>query len=73
MNIERAVEILQSIIDYVEPLDPPEEHDALKLGIQALERVRTDRTLPYPVISDPLPGETTDRPLEPSNQLSLPE
>jgi len=33
---------------------------SIKLGIEALERVRADRTLPYPVISDPLPGETKD-------------
>jgi hypothetical protein len=33
---------------------------AIKPGIEALKRVKADRTLPYPVISDPLPEETTE-------------
>lgn len=36
--------------------------DALKLLIEAGKRVKADRTLPYPVISDLLPGETEEKP-----------
>ena len=60
ISIPKSIEILADIITYVKPGDPPDEHDAICLGIQALKRVKTNRTLPYPIISKPLPGEAKD-------------
>lgn len=59
MELEQAIRVLVDILRYVKPADPPEEHSAIRLGIEALKRVKLDRNLPYPVISDMLPGETT--------------
>ena len=58
MNIPKAIEILEDIIHYVDPGDPRKEHDAVKLGIEALKRLKLDH------INNPfhahrlLPGET---------------
>ncbi|MBA7637559.1 hypothetical protein ES703_45204 [subsurface metagenome] len=38
----------------------PEFETALKLGIEALKRHEVAKSLPYPIISDLLPGETID-------------
>ncbi|GAH72758.1 unnamed protein product [marine sediment metagenome] len=37
MTLEKAIEILTDILRFVKSGDPPDEHDALKLGIEALQ------------------------------------
>ena len=58
MNIDKAIEILTDIVTYVEHGDPPEEHDAITLGIEALKRVKAIRDKKFPVMGEELPGET---------------
>ncbi len=58
MKLEKAIEILEDIIHYVEPGDPPEEHQAVKLGIEALKRINHARHHPYTTTISKLPGET---------------
>jgi hypothetical protein len=60
MKIEKAIELLTKAYNYPMNCINTELHDATKLGIEALKRVKADRNLPYPVISDPLPGETKE-------------
>ncbi len=43
MNISKAITVLEDIIHYVEPGDPPEEHQAAQLGIEALKRIQLAR------------------------------
>ncbi len=57
MTLEKAIEILTDILHYVKPGDPPDEHDAVKLGIEALRRVRTLRAEPHLSAAYPLPSE----------------
>lgn len=60
MTIVEATKVLEDIIKYVEPADPPEEHQALNLGIEALKRLQADREV---IPSDEffmLPGETKE-------------
>lgn len=60
MKIDEAIEILNDIIHYVEPDDPPDEHDAIKLGIEALIFTRNVLKLMPVVFPLPLPGETEE-------------
>ena len=60
MKIETAIEILTRMATPTNPELLMNKHLAIRLGIEALKRVKADRTLPYPVISDPLPGETEE-------------
>ena len=58
MTLDEAIEIKQNhqrlhLDEYY-----PELLAADNLSIEALKRVKADRTIPYPVISDLLPGET---------------
>ena len=39
MEPQKAKEILNDICNFVEPGDPPDEHDAIKVGIQAITYV----------------------------------
>ena len=60
MHIDRAIEVLEGILSFVEPGDPADEHQAIGLGIEALKRVelhRTDRRYPFNTL---LPGETQE-------------
>ena len=43
MTIDEAIKVLKDILTNVEPGDPPEEHDAIRLGIEALKRVSAMR------------------------------
>ncbi|MCK5016426.1 MAG: hypothetical protein KAS32_05065 [Candidatus Peribacteraceae bacterium] len=43
MKLEKAIEVLTDILTNVEPGDPPEEHDALKLSIEALKAIKCGR------------------------------
>ncbi len=61
MKLDKAIEVLEEILAYVRPGDPPEEHDATRLGIQALKRIKKGRAnLKWPFCDRPLPGETDD-------------
>jgi len=60
MKLEKAIEILEDIIHYVEPGDPPEEHNAIKLGIEALKMWQRWRSCFPPNNKRLLPGETED-------------
>ena len=60
MKLEKAIEILQDNIFEIEPSDPQDQEDALKLGIEALKRVQFYNS-ELKVLAPPLlPGETED-------------
>jgi len=60
MKLEKAKEILTDILRYVKPGDPPDEHDAIKLGIEALKwRDLMERDYGS-WCGPPLPGETEE-------------
>ena len=57
MTIDKALEILESYYREVD-IDPPFHfNDALKLGIEALKRIRDDRAINIIDVQQPLPGE----------------
>lgn len=60
MTITQAIEILEDILHFVKPGDPPDEHDAIHLGIEALKRIEVGRNNPGTKWNDPLPGETEE-------------
>ena len=60
MKITKAIEILNDILQHVEPGDPPEEHDAVKLGVEALKRHRNRDYLTYNEVHQGLPEETPE-------------
>ena len=60
MKLLKAVEVLDDILHYVSPGDPPDEHDALKLGIEALKRINQYRLADHMIEEDLLPGETDE-------------
>lgn len=71
MRIKKAIKVLKSILDYVTPGDPPEEHDAIKLSIEALEAILLAREGSYASFKLLLPGETKTKPAHktPLNQI----
>lgn len=58
MTIDKAIEILEDILRFIEPGDSPDEHDACKMGIAALKQLQQVRTLNLTIILQPLSGET---------------
>jgi len=60
MTIDEAIEILGDIIRFVKPADPPYEHDALKLGIEALRRIQKLRGYSMTQVDTKLSGETEE-------------
>ena len=60
MKIDKAIETLQDILRYVKPGDPPDEHDAIQLGLEALNRVKYARNHPSGWELEPLPGEEAE-------------
>lgn len=60
MKIEKAIEVLEDILRQVKPGDPPDEHDAVKLGVEALKYHLLRRKTVDAVGSPLLPGETKD-------------
>ncbi len=60
ITLEMAIQIAADILTYVKPGDPPDEHDSLKLLIQAAKREMTNRSNPDYVMVGPLPGERLD-------------
>ncbi len=59
MTLEKAVEILEDILIHVAPGDPPEEHDAVNLGIEALKELKLHRQFMHNSQFELLPGETS--------------
>ncbi len=60
MNLPKAIEIGTDILNFVKPGDPPDEHDTLKLLIEAGKRVEHGRLLRHLHCLKLLPGETKD-------------
>jgi len=60
VNIPKAIENLEEFMVFPHAVYTGKLLPAAQLGIEALKRVKSDRTLPYPVISDLLPGETEE-------------
>ncbi|MBA7531605.1 hypothetical protein ES705_23818 [subsurface metagenome] len=60
ITIKKAIAVLTDILDYVKPGDPPEEHYAIKLGIEALKRLGEYRIDNPETAWQLLPGETED-------------
>ncbi len=60
MKIRKAVGVLTDILTFVKPGDPPEEHEAIKLSIEALLRVEDMRISPCTTADEYLPGETKE-------------
>ncbi len=58
MNIPKAIEILQAIIQADERDFPLISEDAMKLGIEALKRIKEQRDPRFPFLSHFLPEET---------------
>ena len=58
MNLEKAIEILTDILRHVKPEDPPDEHAAINLGIEALKRIQHNRPLLLYIYNEKLRGET---------------
>lgn len=60
MKLEKAIEIVTLTTSITPKVHPPDEHDAIKLLIEAGKRIIALR----PVLTDPrsthLPGETDD-------------
>ena len=46
MTIDEAIRILEDILRYVKEEDPPKEHIAIQIGIEALKRVKGNRMYP---------------------------
>ncbi len=57
LTLDKAIEILNDILHYVKPGDPPDEHDASKLGEEALKAIKLQRQDPDNNYIDALPGE----------------
>jgi len=60
MKLDKAIEILTDILRFVKPGDPPDEHDAVKLGIEALKGIKKVRKTLEPYVTALLPGETEE-------------
>ena len=60
MTLEKAIELMQTDIADIDYNYPSDLSDAMKLGVEALKRVKNERVLSYPLIYHFLPGETTD-------------
>ncbi len=58
MTIDKAIEILEDILTCVKLGDPPEEHESIRLGIEALKRIEAGRVAGHILWEDWLPGET---------------
>lgn len=58
MQIEKAIEIGQEILDGVQPTSITDRRGAIQLGLEALKREKLNRENPDYVIVGQLPGET---------------
>ena len=60
MKLDKGIEVLNDRKDSIDPADPPEEHDAIQLGIEAITRVKEYRLYGEEIRFTPLPSETPD-------------
>jgi len=60
MNIPKAIEILSRTVAHSRADNTPHVRDAIKLGIEALQRVREERTGYESYAPDLLLGETLE-------------
>ena len=61
MTLEEAIEILIERDRICDPLKNPDYEKALRLGIEALKRIREARRAEYLRVSGLLPGETGEK------------
>jgi len=60
ITVTKATEVFQDILRFVKPGDPPEEHNALMLGIEAFNRLQEIRSVETVRFGRPLPGEAEE-------------
>lgn len=60
MKIDKAIELLEAIIKSGEYLGDPDDSRAVKLGLEALRRVKDCRQVACDFAPKLLPGETED-------------
>jgi len=60
MTIDKAIEVLQDILTYFEPDDPPKYHIAIVLGIEALKEIKKTREGDPALDDELLPTETEE-------------
>lgn len=60
VTLDKAIEIGKDILHFVKPGDPPDEHDAIKLLIEAGKRVKWHKEQHLPGYYELLPGETKE-------------
>ncbi len=60
MNLDKALEILTDLRGRGPQFPPDDRRDAVKLGIEALKRVRDMRISPCTTADELLPGETKE-------------
>ena len=61
MKIDKAIQLLGDLLHYIETENPPDDGDAVKLGIEALKRFKQWRFVKSHLASELLPGETRDK------------
>ncbi len=60
MKIDKAIEILTINNEHNPDFTDADRHDANKLGIEALKRIKSGRDTPSGLSFIPLPGETEE-------------
>lgn len=60
MKIPKAIEIMQDLLGEGPHFPPDDRRDAVKLGIEALKRVKRDKLKYYYPADFNLPGETEE-------------
>lgn len=60
MKIEKAIEILDDMVNPENTIGNEQDKAAINLGIEALKRVKQCRFPPYGRMEETLPGETKE-------------
>jgi len=60
MTLDKAIEILNSVEPDSRPFDYEEEKEAIRLGIEAMRRIKDARTAEVELEKTLLPGETEE-------------
>ncbi|MBA7672844.1 hypothetical protein ES703_81031 [subsurface metagenome] len=58
MTIDKALGIMQQILDGTQPTSITDRRDAIKLGIEAMKLIQRERLLGINPVEKQLPGET---------------
>lgn len=61
MTLDEAIKLLKGLLPFVEPVGPPEDREAVQLGIEALERLQELRGDGGYFGVPLLPGETREQ------------